>query len=132
LHKRLQDQHGGDAIDFAFAGEAVFAVAGIVEYAVSLSASEALVPEVDGKTEPRAEFLSEGGDFLRLRPGLARHIQRIAKNDLCDGVLLNQVPEFSEVGAFRGAVKGLKGLRGYAKRVGDGQTDATSAEIERE
>ncbi len=86
----LQDEDGGDLIDDSLARAAVGGVAGVVKLAMGLGGGEALIPEMDGD----AGFSGEGGGKLLRLGGLgaliARHVERIAHNDVGAGVLAEE------------------------------------------
>ena len=59
-------------------------------------------------------------------------MERVADEEDFDVVLADEAGDGFEVGAEGGAVEGEEGLGGETERVGDGETDAAVANVERE
>ena len=59
-------------------------------------------------------------------------MERVADEEDFDFVLADEAGDGFEVGAQGGAVEGEERLRGEAKGVGDGETDAAVTDVERE
>ncbi len=78
------------------------------------------------------EGLGEGLGLGGLGAGGAVGVQGIADQEDFDFVLADEARDGFEVGAKGGAVEGEERLRGEAERVGDGETDAAVADVERE
>ena len=94
---------------------------------------EALVEEMVGESGMGfLEGLGEGLGFGGLGAGGAVGVERIADEEDFDFVLADESGDGFEIGAERGAVEGEEGLRGEAEGVGDGETDAAVADVERE
>jgi hypothetical protein len=80
-------------------------------------------------------FLEGGGEGLGfgcLRAGRSVGVEGVADEDDFDVVLADEAGDGFEVGAEGGAVEREEGLGGEAERVGDGETDAAVAYVERE
>ena len=78
------------------------------------------------------EGLGEGLGFGRLGAGRAVGVEGVADEKGFDLVLADEAGDGFEVGAEGGAVEGEEGLGGEAERVGDGETDAAVADVQRE
>ena len=106
---------------------------GGVEQGVGLLGGVALVEQMVGE---RGMGFSKGrGEGLRfscLGAGGAVGVERVSDEEDFDAVLTNEAGDGFEVGTERGAVDGEEGLRDQAERVGDGETDAAVANVERE
>ena len=94
---------------------------------------ESLVEEVMG--EGGVGFLQGVGEGLGLGclgAGCAVGVEGVADEEEFDVVLADEAGDGFEVCAEGGAVEGEEGLGGEAERVGDGETDAAVADVQRE
>ena len=78
------------------------------------------------------ERLCEGLGFGGLETRGAVNVQRVADEKGFNVVLADEAGDGFEVSAEGGAVEREEGLGGEAERVGDGETDAAVAYVERE
>ena len=76
--------------------------------------------------------LGEGLGFGGLWAGRAVGVERVANQEGLDFVLADEASDGFEVRSERGAVKGEERLGGETEGVGDGETDAAVADVERE
>jgi len=74
----------------------------------------------------------EGLGFGGLGAGRAVCVEGVADEEGFDFVLADEAGDGFEIGSERGAVEGEEGLGGEAEGVGDGETDAAVADVERE
>jgi hypothetical protein len=94
---------------------------------------KALVPQVNGQAGERAQFSGEELDLFSLRALLAGEAQRIADDDSGDGVATAEACQGAEVvPPIAMTFQGQDGLRREAQLVGDSDTDAAVAYVERE
>jgi len=108
-------------------------MAGGVEEGVGVVGGEALVEKM--VSEGGMGFAQGGGEgvgFGGLGAGRAVCVERVADEEDFDFVLADEAGDGFEVGAERGAVESEEGLGGEAEGVGDGETDAAVAYVERE
>jgi hypothetical protein len=130
VEEALQNQHGSDLVDdFAMAGEGS---SGSMQVPMGFCGGEALVPEMDGKRKGFAERFREGLGFGGLRAQVAGHVEWIAEDDGFAAELAEEAAEGFEVLLRIFVDKGENGLCGEAELIGDGDTDAATAEIESE
>jgi hypothetical protein len=139
--KAFEQDRGGDLVDEVFAvdGFAMTAacgagvMAGGVKQSVGLLGSVALVEQMVGERGMRfSEGSGEGLCFGGLRAGCAVCVERVSDDEDFDAVLADEAGDGFEVGTERSAVDREERLRDQAERVGDGETDAAVANVERE
>lgn len=130
LQKALQDKRRGHAIDRLppFGKRGIH----VVECAVRLCGGEALVPQVDGKSEALPQFVRELLHPLRLRPFPAAHVQRIADNDLAHLARADHLLEGGEIALLILSPDGVETLRGDAQGIGDGHADGSGTYVQGE
>ena len=135
----FEEQGGGDLVDDVLAVEAggmaggAGGVAGEVEEGVGVVGGETLVEKMVGEGGVSVvQGLGEGLGFGGLGAGGAVGVERVADEEDFDVVLADEAGDGFEVGAEGGAVEGEEGLGGETERVGDGETDAAVANVERE
>jgi hypothetical protein len=137
--KAFEEKRGGYLIDDVFAIKAGGAagraggMAGEVEEGVGVVGSEALVEEVVGEGGVGfTEGVGEGLGLGCLGAGGAVDVEGVADEKGFDLVLADEAGDSFEVSAEGGAVEREEGLGGEAERVGDGETDAAVADVQRE
>ena len=135
----FEEECGGDLVDDVLAVEAggmaggAGGVAGEIEEGVGVVGGESLVEKMVGEGGVSVvQGLGEGLGFGGLGAGGAVGVEGVADEEDLDVVLADEAGDGFEVGAEGGAVEGEEGLGGEAERVGDGQTDAAVANVERE
>ena len=103
-----------------------------MKMAVRLAGGEPLVGEMDGQAEGDAEILGEGLGLAGLRTDLAGHVERVANDDLGDGMLADDAAEGFDVGVGRAAMQGEERLHGQSEGIGDGEANAFAADVQGE
>lgn len=130
VKEALQYQHGGYLIDdLAVSGAG--AARGI-EVAVGFGGGEALVPEVDGEGEGFTKRFGKLVGPLGLGADVAGGVEGIAEHDGDAAEPAEEAAERLEVLTKVFADEGENGLGGEAELIGDGDADASGAEIEAE
>jgi hypothetical protein len=97
----------------------------------SLPAGEALVGQFDGEAQIFSDARGKCSRFVRHFAGFAGDVQRMAHEDTRDAVLRANVAKEGEVGAAIFAIENGERARGEAELVGNGETDALTAIVER-
>lgn len=129
LQKGLQDQHRGETINsFTTLFDAHFALA---QHAIGFNAGEALVPEMHRERKLLFQQLGEFARFFRRGALRSTKAKRQTHDDLANLIPCNYVSEKGEIGSLVFAQQGRKALRGDAKRIGDGETNAAGSIIDR-
>ena len=135
----FEEECGGDLVDDVFAVEAggmaggTGGVAGEIEEGVGVVGGETLVEKMVGEGGVSLlQSLGEGLGFGGLGAGGAVGVERVADEEDFDVVLADEAGDGFEVGAEGGAVEGEERLGGESEGVGDGETDAAVAYVERE
>jgi hypothetical protein len=95
VEKRLQDQRGRNLVDY-FA-MILSLVACLVKNLVGLMSGKPLVPEVNRQPGQLAKLSGKGLNFLRLRAGLSRQLERIAGHDRAHGVASREARQGAQI-----------------------------------
>ncbi len=133
----FEEERGGDLVNLVEAGEAAGCVAaggtGLVEEGVGFARGEAFIEEMVREGGVFGEESGgEGVGLCRLRARGAVGVEGIAEEEGADFVFADETGDGFKVGTEVGAMEGEEGLRGEAETVGDGEADASVADIERE
>ena len=99
---------------------------------MGLLGGEPLVPQPDFDARAPVQLIGEGGGFLGLGPHPSAEAERIADQQQHRLILLDQALQALEIGALIAAFQGRQALRRQPQRVGNGQTNAPLAQIERQ
>ena len=113
MKERLEDQGGGDLVDYAAVG--LTGVTGLIEDAVGFVAGEAFVPEVDGELGQLGKLRCECLDLGGLLGDLALRAERVADDNASHFVASTESGEGAEIFAWIAAPFECKdGLSGEA------------------
>jgi hypothetical protein len=142
----LQDEGGGELVDFA-AGSLARVLAAGFEGGMSLGGGEALVPEMNGEGgtvgsgvvapldgrfgKERLEFIDKAMDAVGLAAAISGEVERIADDDSGAVVTACESEDGALIAAGLGALDREERLRN-AEGIGERDTDAAGTDIEAE